>query len=543
MSKVRTIDQLTVDQLPDLCLRKIFSLIGLRDLVTCRTVCSLFKCYADHVMIRELVVADYKRQCEGPLDAKCWHSTKRSIDFHNSLSRKTLFRYDLLKTVLNQHVRFLCVFLHELAGNCELINGFEQLLHLEIELKAAKPSEHVWRQHRRIPKSAANTLTLENLRIFKFDLFSSFYFDPSHKIYVETPKLETFVYNNPGDLKDKLVFLIGSSIKRVECENPNFDLLAKFTNLEVLKCKSPNLFTQSPDWTSCLANLRELHFDAPGMLCQRNMLSDMLLYKPILRSDVLKIFVHQVELTDRSLPADGEQYSMDIINFQIKNYDLLCSPSFKPTVIRYGQLMKLVPELNEDFFAKFPSLYRVLAFGKTDQREFEWFLSKMGKLLELILRNTSLDQEFMNRLPRIAPVLTCLEVSDCENPVTDFDFILQFDRLKEFKTGQPFKGSLQLAKRAFEELETLRNFEYEDGNENVGIRRIPPNRIPYVKDHCLLEFKESKKRQPAKLCRYETTFSDLQDTYNRRRKKAMISDFKLIIREALYRFSVFPKQV
>ena len=48
--------QLAIDQLPDLCLRKIFSYFGLRDLTSSRAVCRLFKFYADQAKVHELVV-------------------------------------------------------------------------------------------------------------------------------------------------------------------------------------------------------------------------------------------------------------------------------------------------------------------------------------------------------------------------------------------------------------------------------------------------------------------------------------------------------
>ena len=49
-------DGVQLDQLPYLCLRKIFSFLKLRDLANCWAVNRLFKSYADQVQVDELVV-------------------------------------------------------------------------------------------------------------------------------------------------------------------------------------------------------------------------------------------------------------------------------------------------------------------------------------------------------------------------------------------------------------------------------------------------------------------------------------------------------
>ena len=127
-SSPNEMEPLPIVQLPELCLRKIFICLGLRDLAKARAVCRLFKLHADQAGVRKLIVADNRS------DRRSWFLTREPLPFGDSISWKAFASLHPTQFSLNRRLKFLFLGLPAKSDfNFEKLNGFEQLIHLEIE--------------------------------------------------------------------------------------------------------------------------------------------------------------------------------------------------------------------------------------------------------------------------------------------------------------------------------------------------------------------------------------------------------------------------
>ena len=118
--------------------------------------------------------------------------------------------------------------LNEWASECCSDSKKSSEQHLEIEFKA--PNSLILKFHD-LDHSARD----DGRFIYPVKL--------SKKLFLQAPKLEIFVCNSAEEVQ----FEYSDSIKRVDCEYPDFNLPEKFSNLEVLECRDSNFFVQRPD--------------------------------------------------------------------------------------------------------------------------------------------------------------------------------------------------------------------------------------------------------------------------------------------------------
>lgn len=440
-------DELKIDLLPYLCLKRIFEHLTLSDLTKCRTVSRLFKFYAEETALVELIAVEQSYNVKNDR----WYLTNAPIDFDNSISWKAFLCFKSSPFKLDQ-LRLLQVCLVRDADvDCEFLSHFKQLVHLEICWVGVN--------HR------ARTLALPNLKVLWF---------LEHGSYVlKTPKLEV--------LKCQQIELFqfdhSESIKELECKRL-YNRTAKFKNLEVLKCECLGFdLDQMP--LSNWKELKELDLNSSSVRVNHDAFTswmiELMRQRDALRSKRLKIYLNDVPLVDANQLSELE--FMTSLNFQFKNYRLLRRDSYpKVWAVHFDELDV---EFSDEFFVKFPEIGCVSATGSVDRDAFEWFLKNARAMFSLALSDTSLGQAFMDRLPSIINSrLVHLTLWGSSNLVTNFDFVLQFKHLQTFHTGQQF-GSLELPAKMYRQLYDLYNLRFCAGNEEVCILHCGPIKNNY----------------------------------------------------------------
>ena len=465
----RAMDAFNFEQLPDLCLRKIFAFLNLHDLVKCREVNRQFKCYADLTEVTELAVCHHRYPCFGYGRFDTWFRTDRTIDFQDAISARAFASFKSSPFKLCQQLKFLHVCT---TIDLEILNDLKQLVHLEFEFDSRS--------------STNQTLTLPNLKVLSINRSVSF--------VLNTPKLEVLQCNRIGDIE----FKYPQTIKRLECDRVSFHHpnLTKLINLEALGFSvDEDGLNAIPGHLSNWTGLKELHpkfsFTCEG--CEeksdheriRRLLTRILHERTSLKRDDLKISLNDMLLIDEEhLPnfdaylcpgferkCDWEDWANGVhTRFRFINYKLIYYADFKVNRIDFCALAALNFEISEDFFQRFPRIRRVIAKNPVDREMFEWFLQNATELRKLELNQSNLDQAFFDRLPKLASRLTHLTVFGSFGLVTDFQFLRQLGQLEEFEADQAFT-SFDLAATIFRESQTLKSLWFRVGNEFVQIER------------------------------------------------------------------------
>ena len=447
-----------LDQLPDLCLRKIFAFLRLRDRVKCRAVCRLFKFYADETRVDELVVKswyssyDYDRSCsdyQGRCDV--WYLTDRKIDFSNSISVVGFFSMrSSLK--LNQRLKFLHVHLgYPDDFDFKLFDDLNQLVHLEIRIECSANT----------PK----TLALPNLKVLDVKNFWV-------KYILNTPKLEVLACESI----EKTQVEHPETIKRLACKYRVDPVVSKFKNLKVLTFLNAGHYELCPISLSDWKHLKELNLtmvpSGYGQDKYEQLMSwvvSLMRQRADLQRDELKLYLADVLLVDEKQLHWTQANSEDL---RLKNPQFLRHDTY-PNVseLRFERLVELGVELSTEFFRRFPAIKKLTARAPFEPHSLEWFLENATELRHLILWRTLLNQTFMNRLPNIASRLNYLEVwSEGSRLITDFHFILRLEHLRTFQTDHQF-DSLELVAKAYQQLKELVRVEFPVGKEKVEISR------------------------------------------------------------------------
>ena len=443
-----------LDQLPYLCLKKIFQFLSLQDLVECRAVSRQFKFYAEEARVDELVVTKGRISYEllhSCRHCKNWYLTERAINFQNSIGPNAFSSVQSSPFKLDQ-LKFLHIHLENADLDFEILNRyFKALVHLEIKFKASSESKTL---------SQANLKTL-NVRNYE------------HPSYVlKTPRLESLACNEIESIQVEHP----ERIKRLACEYRGENHMAKFKSLEVLEivCINCDLTRiRLKDWTELKElNLQMKSYEKDNYKDFRSSLVDLLRQRTAAKRRELKLWLGEVLLNDVNQLPDYDTMDYQCL-FMFKNYQHLRRGSY-PEIdqVDFDYLMKLDGlELSTDFFDRFPAIEYVTAFGPVDRTDFEWFLSNAGAVRCLTLENSLLDQAFISSLPNISSRLINLTVKENSGLITDFNFICQLEQLHSFETDRQL-GSLDLAAKAFRQLYELAFFSFRAGKEAVEIENF-----------------------------------------------------------------------
>ena len=471
INRTAAMDATKFDQLPDLCLRKIFALLGPLDLVKCRAVSRQFKFYADRTKVTELVVMEDKSLYV----PENWFRMDIQIDRKNSISLNAFNSAKSSPFKLDEQLKFLYLNLLNNDSTYEIVNDLKQLQHLEIY------GGHYWPRDR---PTKTKSLVLPNLKVLVIR-------DP-HSFVLKTPNLEVLSCRS----MDKVRFEYPETIRRVECVNDgeSYGELAKLRDLEVLHVELDLDGVLDGIRLSDFTRLKELCFAINfGTMCvdesdkqYRSSVINILHERIALKRDELKLYVSDVPLVNaKQLPVYEVLFPSEISDadfdameaergFKFMNYRLLRRASYPEiTWMNFNQLMRLDFEISEDFFERFPRIQELGATGQIEREQFEWFLQNATALRKLELYETRLDQAFIDCLPNLCPRLTHLkfyENSGLVNININIQFLLQFEHLEVFETDRPLH-SFDVAAAAFRPSTKLKRLLCQIGNELVEIQR------------------------------------------------------------------------
>lgn len=441
-----------LDQLPHLCLEKIFTYLGLRDLIKCRAVSRQFKFYADGTGLDELVVRIEGQKNCGDIWGFCtnWYRTGRPINFGYSIGPSAFSSVKSSPFKLDQQLKFLHVHLKSTADlDFKLLSWFKQLVQLEIRSTTQNNN------------TKPETLILPNLKVFDIRCC-----DDKLAYVLKTPKLEVFACK----YLDKIQVQHPETIKQLVCDHHDVSLMAKFESLERLDCFCDLDLSLLSAWK----NLKELNLSiVVSWLNTRSYnqlktsLTNLIRQRTALKKNELKLYLQDVLLLDAGQLVN---YSQMHDLFQLKNYRLLRNASYPQVIdVDFGRLMQLDFELDVDFFDRFPAIEDITVSEPVDSEDLCWFLENANALNSLTLENASLDQTFMDRLPNISPNLSRLEINET-NPrlIVNFNFILLFKELHTLMTDRQL-DSLDLAAKAFQQSNEFCFFQFRAGREFVEI--------------------------------------------------------------------------
>lgn len=289
------------------------------------------------------------------------------------------------------------------------------------------------------------------------------------KIILDTPKLQAFRSNRPFDFH----FLYPQMIKHLELDTYNAELL-RFRNLEVLVC---GCFSHERNFLPIYPNLKQLKIRYCFSMDDFDKIDYVLKQKVIENRSDFNVYLDGVKMTDTNKLMEWKSNKLNPLKFQIHNFDLLDDFNHVHS-INYDQLIKIPVKVEDKFFEKYYNIQHVEASSKIeDKLMFCDFLKKANRLKSLKLKNTELDQEFYNQLPKITQ-LTRLTIIEEKNVSIRFDFIYKLKWLVALDTNQksdltPDVFSLtKLQKVKDQELEMI--FNEDQNNYNLTIK------CPYV---------------------------------------------------------------
>ena len=515
-------DPIQFDQLPDLCLRKIFTFLSLRDLVRCRTVNRQFKHYADRTQVTELVVYGERGYSMHYYKFKKWFETDRSIDFESAISMDTLKFAKSSHFNLNQKLKFLHLSVSKDSYSAfRALGSLKQLVHLEIRADTYSSEK-------------TRTLALPNLRIFAIESR-----DP---VILKTPKLEAL-----RCVMNRIQIEYPKTIKRVECLDSHqhycgFGDLPKLSSLETLHVELSYGSALEKVCPSDFPDLKELH-----IMCSlqnrygrnyeelQSLMLDRIHEKNALQRDELKLYLNDVLLVEddqllrfNPMLLHRHDPEVQIENcFKFMNYRLLRRDSYPEiTYVYFNQLMRLDFEISEDFFDRFPQIQELTASGLVDRDQLEWFLQNVTALSVLKLTDTRLDQTFVDGLPKLCSRLTRLKFNESSDLVTNFQFLLQFEQLEMFETNRPLH-QFDLASTAFRQLAKLKSLQFRTGWESVNIER--EIKRPSLEDNYSLRFFRTLKRDLHQtLFEKNLSWSQLEALYEQRRRSLVDEPEKMM---------------
>ena len=493
-----------LDQLPYLCLKKIFGFLNLRDRIKCRAVSRQFKEYADEAGIEELVVR--KKQSECSKQCKTWYLTDRPIERGSAISPKAFDTARAPPFKLSEQLKYL--HLHfDSKVDFEFLNGFK-LVHLELRGRFS---------------GGPKTLVLPNLKVLDVRTYSS------ASIVLETPKLEVLACGDISNIQAEHP----ETIKRIECDCSDANALAKFENLQILvfHCSYDSDLDgiRLSNWTQ----LKELQFQFQSRSEYedlRSSLTDLVHQRTESKREELKLYLEEVLLIDTGVDQLNDYrrnrdeygyYTDDYTDdrpdelFWMKNFrQLRCDSYPDVTKVDFNALMELNPMLSSEFFERFPRIQKLTATGLVDLHRFDWFVHNATALRKVRLTNISLGQTIEER-PKFERPLNLLVANEHSARFSNFDLIVRFEKLENFRTNAGL-NSLDMVASTFEQLSKLISFEFREGHSFVKITRCSCDRNKYnLEFYCYgytdkkEQFYEDSLKWPELVMRYDQTKAKL----------------------------------
>lgn len=397
--------------------------LSIQDLVNCRLVCRRWHSIVKCLNINSLVIYDN----HPPKYCEKWFGTNNEIDRIHSF--KIIKNYEsptinLDKTIFSK-TKKLCFYFARIKIQIHtLINSFKCLEQLELvefdNLGTTKCD-----------------LILPNLQILNFD--NSFF---EHKTNFCFPKLTNLrIINSRYPYQvNRIEIRYPESIVEFICKKFNNDQVKKMKNLQSFYCGKMNQVDD--DLLAVLTKLETIYFTG-----EKNVLNNLIRQKKLYKRNDLKLLYGGINMKMKDLidftsihRLDNKDLKMDqnCIEFISKNYGMVAETLPFLCEIYYDSLENSFDSIPSDLGLRLTDLHTVhivkLVKHPDQPNRFLASLKSLGKIKNLDIKNSSLNQEFFDQLPHSLPYLRSLAIS--EKTDFDFNFIFKFKCLEVFRCDQ-----------------------------------------------------------------------------------------------------------
>ena len=416
------------NELPCEVLCKIFDYLDTFDqLVACKRACKRFCAVVNSFFrLRQLAITSYDYH---PYSLKWFHSY---AEVHSCQCEIESTPFDLSQFESNQpqFAALRALFIMHQCVETRFLNCLTQLENLTIKSSGLK--------------SDAIPLRLSRLQVLSIE--ESEIFD---LVELDLPQLTKLKINLFKSYKRKLTFIQFDRIELLECSR-YLNMTKKFANLKYFYCERlcgsnvNDLFAHNQ-------GLEEIHFNgSPETYAQLKRL------KALLGRDDLKLYysgIHGFHLDDHTIDLCVRYHSR--------------MPTVMPFIkfVNYNCLENNFETLPKQMMKRFVNLFHLELTGPVrDLSQFETLLNDCGYLNKLVI-NAALEQNFYDQLPRICPVLKCLEINSRE--VLSLEFLLSFGSLRAIIVSQEMP--LVLVKMIFEHIPIIRHLAFYHQNSLAEI--------------------------------------------------------------------------
>lgn len=416
-----------ISALPPEMLSQILQHLSLADLVKLKSVCKLWnELISSNVKVTGLVVdtiADIR---------PFWRNTpfKPFDNRQMEVCHAELFFRNRHKPILSRlkYLRLNCGFTFSAKSlELSLINSFSELLRLDINYQLYGYLD-------------VNLEKLEILQIWN---------NRSASVRLDCPKLRVLLYEAEGA---GLLHVARPSVVELTTGMYGYELAENFENLEILKCSSEPKFLSERTLTM-LPKLKRLYYDGSlfilgcwysGLAGVRELLERFIASKNVLKRTDLQFYLGGVRLTDNLNEIDfgvrQEDGTIEIVSdeyFYIRNYDRLQDGPLEFVYeANYSSLMSATDQVPADYFDRFPNIEAITADRRVgNQEHFLWYLQNLkGKICQLTLENSALDQSFYDSLPAFCSPYNFMQIS--EDQELNYGFLGEFEYLENTNISQ-----------------------------------------------------------------------------------------------------------
>lgn len=487
-----------MNNLKDDLISKIFSYIDIQELLKIRRVNKLWNRLIFELNFEELVIIDGEREYE---NYEFYNFRPIRLDRVVSTCNQGSWKFFKTETTARQifiNLRFLKInFLIE--RDLEKINLFNQLVHLEID--HCEELSYV--------RKNVRTLYLPELKIFKFnnwylddnkklDSFSngkigclnSFFgcFNDDDKVEEQAKSICRLIIESKSlkilKCKDINQIRLANPLNLVHLESVKFkDNVKEFTNLEILKYEDLEIDTFILP-LNLPHKLKEIHFHVFAVLLKdinrlKEIFESISAQKKIIKEKNagLKFYFQGVEMLDDKefdYYGFGDKNDLDnIFYYRLikKNYDILADRLPMYYYIHYEKFEHVFHPLTDDLNRKLINIQYVLIDRINENADqLIRFLKSCPILSMLRIFYTDFQPEFFEELNNYHLKEFALE---CMVYDLNFDFILKFSLLKEFRTYEHV--SIDVIIKALLSLRFLSYLRFYHFDTKIRIKKLARN--------------------------------------------------------------------
>ena len=425
----------TINDLPPEMVGHLLQHLNLKQLVEMKRVCKLWnELITSQLKVKRLIV----ELCANSEQERWWH-VGRPVDYYLEVCSVHLFVTQLKRPILAnlKHLRIDAFdrydYSHLRDFNPNDLNVFSQLVQLEVQYQIPKPSI----------KIDCNFPHLKMLR-FQFWLATDDHFQMS----IDCPNLKVLYGKyREGDL---IEIKSPETITTLYCSSFNGLKMAKFKNIEILKC-SAGFNSLNETLIEQLPKLKRLDLNAEvqGFLYElesvdeirrflKRLLSDR---KKVGRYPGFKLIFSGIEISDETLVdhlnlqvvqfGEGHPARLSNENLYLGEYPAVCKLNLKEELefvehADYSSLMNFVNEIPGNYFKRFWRIKHLTTYAPIqDTEHFAFYIKQLEYLNDLSLHYPALPQEWYDRLPTICK-LKNFTLNEKDETKLCYDFLFEY---------------------------------------------------------------------------------------------------------------------